>query len=112
MVTDFLTTVTTRPLFLVITCSLPFAPISLRAISLFQKATILGYKTHAEFVLDMRMAKSPDNVKPFLEELAKKLQPLKAQEMELFLQYKKEDVSTEFYSTCVILNVCCSTRRC
>jgi thimet oligopeptidase len=56
-----------------------------------KKASILSYPTHAEFVLDMRMAKSPDNVRPFLLELANKLQPLKHEEMNLFMQYKKED---------------------
>ena len=42
----------------------------------------------------MRMAKSPDKVDTFLSELAVKLQPIKEKEMELFLEYKKEDVST------------------
>ena len=59
----------------------------------FQKATILSYPTHSAFVLDMRMAKNPENVRTFLEDLSKKLQPLKEQETELFLQYKKADVS-------------------
>ena len=59
----------------------------------FQKARVLDYSTHAEFVLDMRMAKKAEAVKSFLEELAVKLQPLKEEEMALFLQYKKEDVS-------------------
>ena len=41
----------------------------------------------------MRMAKDPARVDTFLLELAEKLQPLKESEMQLFLQYKKEDVS-------------------
>lgn len=56
-----------------------------------QKADVLDYPTHAAFVLDMRMAKKAEAVKKFLEELAVKLQPLKEEEMALFLQYKKED---------------------
>ncbi|ESO92348.1 hypothetical protein LOTGIDRAFT_178669 [Lottia gigantea] len=56
-----------------------------------EKAALLGFPTHAAFVLDMRMAKSPDTVATFLQELAKKLQPLKEAEMKLFLEYKKEE---------------------
>ncbi|XP_078487908.1 thimet oligopeptidase [Ciona intestinalis] len=41
-----------------------------------EKAAILGYKNHAAFVHDMRMAKHPDNVIKFTNELAEKLQPL------------------------------------
>ena len=60
-----------------------------------QKASLLGLPTHATFVLDMRMAKTPETVTSFLQDLAVKLQPLKQEEMQLFLQYKKEDVSHE-----------------
>jgi len=56
-----------------------------------QKAKILGYPSHAAFVLEMRMAKSPEVVAEFLTSLAKKLQPLKAEERTLFLQYKAEE---------------------
>ena len=38
------------------------------------------------------MAKSPEVVAEFLTSLAKKLQPLKAEERTLFLQYKAEEV--------------------
>ena len=41
----------------------------------------------------MRMAKSPEVVKKFEEDLALKLQPLKNKEVQRFLQYKKEEVS-------------------
>lgn len=40
----------------------------------------------------MRMAKSPEKVKTFEADLAKKLKPLKDREMQLFLKYKKEEV--------------------
>lgn len=56
-----------------------------------QKADLLGYPTHAHFVLDMRMAENPEKVNTFLKDLAVKLKPLQKEEMELFLQYKKED---------------------
>ena len=38
------------------------------------------------------MAKEPDTVAKFLTDLKEKLQPLKKEEMDLFLQYKKEEV--------------------
>ncbi|XP_062569766.1 thimet oligopeptidase-like isoform X2 [Saccostrea cucullata] len=56
-----------------------------------KKADILGFPTHAAFVLDMRMAKDPDTVKNFLVDLAQKLRPLQNQEVKVFLDYKKEE---------------------
>ncbi|XP_052777183.1 thimet oligopeptidase-like isoform X2 [Mya arenaria] len=56
-----------------------------------EKAQILGFETHAEFVLDMRMAKNPDKVKSFLSDLAKKLEPLKKKDLEKFLKFKKHE---------------------
>lgn len=61
---------------------------------IFQKAQLLGFPTHAAFVLDMRMAKTPEKVETFLKDLAEKLKPLKTKDLDLFLQYKKEDVSS------------------
>ena len=58
----------------------------------FQKADLLGFPTHSAFVLDMRMAKTPDRVTDFLADLSGKLQKLKQDEMSLFLEYKKEEV--------------------
>ncbi len=43
----------------------------------------------------MRMAKTPERVSTFLSELKDKLQALKKEEMSLFLEYKKEDVSDQ-----------------
>jgi len=60
---------------------------------LLQKAALLGYDSHAAFVLDMRMAKTPQRVDTFLTELSTKLAPLQQEEMKLFLDYKKEEVS-------------------
>ncbi|KAK3089945.1 hypothetical protein FSP39_007851 [Pinctada imbricata] len=62
-----------------------------------QKAQILGFPTHAAFILDMRMAKEPGKVKSFLTELAAKLQKLKEEEINLFLQYKKEECDQHGY---------------
>lgn len=56
-----------------------------------QKADILGFPTHAAFVLDMRMAKDPEKVRTFLVDLAKKLRPLQEQEVKVYLEYKKEE---------------------
>uniref|UniRef100_A0A8W8I6E5 Peptidase M3A/M3B catalytic domain-containing protein n=1 Tax=Magallana gigas TaxID=29159 RepID=A0A8W8I6E5_MAGGI len=55
-----------------------------------QKADILGFPTHAAFVLDMRMAKDPEKVRTFLVDLAQKLRPLQEQEVKVYLEYKKE----------------------
>ena len=47
------------------------------------------------------MAKTPEAVRTFLEDLADKLQPLKAKDIETFLKFKKEEVLFAFE----ILNV-------
>jgi len=39
-------------------------------------AKLLGYQTHADYILDVRMAKNPTNVSTFLSELATKMRPL------------------------------------
>lgn len=41
----------------------------------FERANLLGYKTHAHFVLEERMAMTPKKVKRFSEELLKKAKP-------------------------------------
>lgn len=41
----------------------------------FKRAQLLGYKTHAHFVLEERMAKTPEKVNNFLNELLEKAKP-------------------------------------
>ncbi len=61
--------------------------ISLRA----EQAALLGYKTHAHYVLEIRMAKSPDTVAPFLQGLSDKLTPLAQEEMAYWRELKAEE---------------------
>ncbi|KAM9588028.1 neurolysin, mitochondrial isoform 4-T4 [Morphnus guianensis] len=54
-------------------------------------AELLGYNTHANFVLEVNTAKSTDNVTAFLDDLSKKLKPLVEEEREFILDLKKEE---------------------
>ncbi|MGG5506117.1 MULTISPECIES: M3 family metallopeptidase [unclassified Myroides] len=47
-----------------------------------QRATILGYATHADFVLEERMAQSPTKVNAFLNDLLLKAKPAASKEFE------------------------------
>eukprot|EP00656_Telonema_subtile_P057627 TRINITY_DN9523_c0_g1_i3.p1 TRINITY_DN9523_c0_g1~~TRINITY_DN9523_c0_g1_i3.p1 ORF type:complete len:408 (-),score=128.09 TRINITY_DN9523_c0_g1_i3:946-2169(-) len=68
-----------------------------------QQAGILGYDTHAHYVLETRMSKSPDVVKPFLSDLSAKLGPLWAQEEQALLKYKQQvcEQTGEAYEPCL-----------
>jgi len=56
-----------------------------------EKALLLGYNTHSDFILDARMAKKKDTVKNFLEDMVGKMkEPLK-KEFEGFLQIKERE---------------------
>ncbi|NWH78237.1 THOP1 oligopeptidase, partial [Piaya cayana] len=56
-----------------------------------QKASLLGFNTHADFVLEMNMAKSSKTVATFLDELAQKLKPLGEKERAVILDLKKKE---------------------
>lgn len=57
-----------------------------------QQANLLGYSTHAAYIQERRMAKSPDNVTAFLSGLTEKLQKLWKKEMQELTQLKNEEV--------------------
>lgn len=54
-------------------------------------ATMLGYADHATFTLEQRMAKRPDKVGVFLEDLNKRLRPLAQQELKVLLELKEKE---------------------
>ncbi|XP_068106033.1 neurolysin, mitochondrial isoform X2 [Hyperolius riggenbachi] len=54
-------------------------------------ADLLGYKTHADFVLELNTAKNTRNVSVFLEDLKMKLKPLGEEEKQLILEMKCEE---------------------
>ncbi|MBI3551166.1 MAG: Zn-dependent oligopeptidase [Elusimicrobia bacterium] len=51
----------------------------------------LGYPSHAAYVLDDRMAKTPEKVEEFLDRLRSKLKPLGRAELKVLLELKKQD---------------------
>uniref|UniRef100_A0A8C4EBJ5 Thimet oligopeptidase n=1 Tax=Dicentrarchus labrax TaxID=13489 RepID=A0A8C4EBJ5_DICLA len=56
-----------------------------------QKSDLLGFSTHADFVLEMNMAKSGRKVAGFLEELSRKLKPLGDEERSVILKLKEKE---------------------
>jgi len=56
-----------------------------------EQAALLGYPTHAHYVLETRMAKTPEKVGPFLRGLSQKLTPLMEEEMAYWKQLKAEE---------------------
>eukprot|EP00300_Choanocystis_sp_HF-7_P012031 c17715_g1_i1.p2 GENE.c17715_g1_i1~~c17715_g1_i1.p2 ORF type:complete len:721 (+),score=188.43 c17715_g1_i1:3096-5258(+) len=59
-------------------------------------AQSLGYNNHAAFVLEVRMARDPEIVLGFLNELATQLTPLALLEREKFLELKQAEVKESF----------------
>jgi len=56
----------------------------------FERAKVLGYATHAHFVLEERMAESPEKVKAFLQDLLAKAKPAADKEFAELTQFAKE----------------------
>ena len=55
-----------------------------------QRAKLLGYKTHSHFVLEERMAKTPETVENFLNELLEKAKPAAQKEFKNLEQFAKD----------------------
>ncbi|MFT4848211.1 MAG: Zn-dependent oligopeptidase [Sediminicola sp.] len=55
-----------------------------------KRAVLLGYKTHAHFVLEERMAESPENVQSFLGELLEKAKPAALKEFNELAAFAKK----------------------
>lgn len=55
-----------------------------------ERANLLGYETHAHFVLEERMAQNPEKVKSFLNELLEKAKPAAQREFAQLENFAKE----------------------
>lgn len=56
----------------------------------FKRAQLLGYASHAHFVLEERMAQTPDQVNAFLKDLLAKGKPAAEREFDELTQFAKE----------------------
>lgn len=56
----------------------------------YQRARLLGYETYAHFVLEERMAESPEKVMSFLKRLLEKARPAALKDLEAVRELKKE----------------------
>lgn len=56
----------------------------------FERANLLGYNTHAHFVLEERMAETPEKVHEFLNELLEKAKPAAGKEFAQLEDFAKE----------------------
>eukprot|EP00123_Amoebidium_parasiticum_P012833 comp21605_c0_seq2/m.30267 comp21605_c0_seq2/g.30267 ORF comp21605_c0_seq2/g.30267 comp21605_c0_seq2/m.30267 type:complete len:661 (-) comp21605_c0_seq2:522-2504(-) len=57
-------------------------------------AQLLGYPTHAAFIAEARMAKTPEAIQNFLDDMKVKVKPLSARDMAEFLELKKKECET------------------
>ncbi|MFI2741957.1 M3 family metallopeptidase [Zhouia sp. PK063] len=55
-----------------------------------ERANLLGYKTHAYFILEERMAQSPEKVSSFLNDLLEKAKPAAIKEFQSLTNFAKE----------------------
>lgn len=53
----------------------------------YQRANLLGYKNHAHFVLEEQMAKTPEKVKTFLNDLLQKAKPFALKELNELIKF-------------------------
>jgi len=73
-------------------CMKENTPILEELVELRQKhAELLGYSSHAAYILEIRMAKDPKVVSKFLSDLSPKLQPIWLKEKEEMLELKKKE---------------------
>ena len=56
-----------------------------------EKAALLGYPTHSDFILDARMAKTKDTVRGFLTNMVNKMKDPLSVEFEGFLTLKERE---------------------
>ncbi|MFD1768873.1 M3 family metallopeptidase [Sphingobacterium suaedae] len=56
----------------------------------FQRAQLLGYQTHAHFVLEERMAQTPEKVQIFLQDLLRKAKPAAQREFDELSTFAKQ----------------------
>ncbi|WP_411896028.1 M3 family metallopeptidase [Winogradskyella sp. A2] len=56
----------------------------------YERAQLLGYETHAHFVLEERMAETPEKVNHFLTDLLSKAKPAAINEFEKLQEFAKE----------------------
>ncbi len=56
----------------------------------YERARLLGYESHAHFVLEERMAETPEKVLSFLEELKEKARPAALREFEMLRSFASE----------------------
>jgi len=63
-----------------------------------ERATLLGYESHAHFVLEERMAETPQKVQSFLEELLEKAKPAAKREFDELKEFaRQEDGISDLY---------------
>jgi len=60
-----------------------------------EQASILGYDTHADYLLEIRMAQTKETVGHFLSDLCQKLEPVLKSDIEACLSYKQKEEGKE-----------------
>jgi Zn-dependent oligopeptidase len=62
----------------------------------YKRSNLLGYNSHAHFVLEERMAESPENVNLFLNDLLEKAKPAALKEFDELKVFSKKDGISDF----------------